>query len=83
MHTGCAKKKNQNVLTEFSQKGRISSPLLLDIWFLVVSFIIIIQNEPNTLHALYLLYINTSSYQLFTELTRKVTNEGPPSVYLL
>ena len=76
MHTRFTRSEEPNIWSKFTEKRLalvILYIIMLEIWFLVYNIIVlhIIQNEPNTLHALYFLYINTSSYQSFTELSRK------------
>ena len=75
MHTRFTRSEEPNIWSQFTEKGLlgcISYSLHHHVEDLVPCIVLhIIQNEPNTLHALYFLYINTSSYQSFTELSRK------------
>ena len=73
MHTRFTRSEEPNIWSKFTEKrllGSISYSLHYHVGDLVPRIVLhIIQNEPNTLHALYFLYINTSSYQSFTELS--------------
>ena len=78
MHTRFANSEEPHIWSEFTQKRTtrmhqfFSASSVLEIWLLVLSFILFGMNLTLccTLHT----YINTSSYQSFTELNEKDTN---------
>ena len=79
MHTRFAKSEEPHIWSEFTQKRTtrmhqfFSASSILEIWLLVLSFILFGMNLTLccTLHST---YINTSSYQSFTELRIPIMN---------